>query len=184
MTCWGHFDPKMALQFPDTWLLLMWRAHRKALAVLGLVGDVDEEGDDGGVAPHQAHDRVQRQVHALDDHALAPGLARAYEPVQALQHHPALRLVGLRRRHTRAPGGCVANRGCMHLRTMWQVTSRAQSLQSADAGASKDIGGRVDILRRWRLAFSGEGLPGCSQRRMQEDAAHASQTAQAPAWTY
>ena len=31
-------------------------AHRKALAVLGLVADVDQEGDDGGVLGHEADD--------------------------------------------------------------------------------------------------------------------------------
>ena len=90
-------------------------AHREALAVLGLVGDVDEEGHDGGVAPHQAHDRVQRQVRALHDHALAPALACAYEPVQALQHHLALRLVALRRTY---PRDCVVHGGGKRLDCM------------------------------------------------------------------
>ena len=34
--------------------------HRKSFAVLGLVGDVDEEGEDGGVALHEPHHAVQR----------------------------------------------------------------------------------------------------------------------------
>ena len=69
--------------------------HRKPLTVLGLVGDMDKEGDDGAMPLHEAHDKVQRQVRALHNQAFCAGLACRYQLLQRPANKLALRLVPL-----------------------------------------------------------------------------------------
>ena len=71
------------------------RVYRKALAVLGLVADVDQERHNGWVLLHEPHDSVQAEVDTLHNHALAACLACPYQLVQALQDHLTLGLVAL-----------------------------------------------------------------------------------------
>lgn len=53
--------------------------HRKALAVLRLVGDVDEEGDARRVAREERRDERHVQVHAFQNERLVRQLERGDE---------------------------------------------------------------------------------------------------------
>ena len=70
-------------------------SHRESLFVLAFIGDVDEEGYNGGVPLHQLHHKVEAQMHTLTDKALMPGCAAADQAVQRLHHHLTLGLVTL-----------------------------------------------------------------------------------------
>ena len=70
-------------------------SYRKALLVLVFVGDVDEEGDHGGVALHELHHKVEAQMHALTDQALMPSCTVPDEALQGVNHHLTLCLVAL-----------------------------------------------------------------------------------------
>ena len=68
-------------------------ANRKALAVFGLVGDVDQEGQHAGVAVHDAHDGIDAEVHPLQNQGLIPRLTPGHQPLHPLYHRLALSLV-------------------------------------------------------------------------------------------
>lgn len=71
-------------------------AHGKALGVLGLVGDADQEGEDvvGGRGQARGHRRRPpgAQVHALHHHGLAAHGGRGGQALHAGRHARALRL--------------------------------------------------------------------------------------------
>ena len=56
--------------------------HRKALFVFVLVGNVNEEGHNGGVPLHQLHHEVEAQMHTLTNQAFMPGGTAADQSVQ------------------------------------------------------------------------------------------------------
>ena len=69
--------------------------HRKALFVFIFIGNVDEEGHNGGMTLHELHHKVQAQMHTLTDQALVPRCTAADQPVQGFHHHLTLSLVSL-----------------------------------------------------------------------------------------
>ena len=70
-------------------------AHCEPLAVLRLVADGDEEGDDGRVAAKQPHHQVQAQVRPLHYGRLSARQEVGKKRLQLRQHQLALRLVAL-----------------------------------------------------------------------------------------
>ena len=72
------------------------RAHREPLFVFVFVGDVDEEGHNGGMPLHQLYHEVEAQMHTLTDQALMPRSTAADQPIQRLHHHFTLCFITLR----------------------------------------------------------------------------------------
>ena len=62
-------------------------AHSKALAMLVLIGDVDQKGHDAGVVGHEPHYKVDAEVDAFHDQALLARLASRHQPLHTLDHH-------------------------------------------------------------------------------------------------
>lgn len=69
--------------------------YSKALFVLVLIGDVDQERNHSWVALHELHHKVEAQMHPLTDQALMPGCTVAYQPFQGIDYHLTLSLVTL-----------------------------------------------------------------------------------------
>ena len=63
--------------------------------MLVFVGDVDEEGHNGGVPLHQLNHEVETQMHTLTDQARMPGSTAADQAIQGFHHHFTLGLVAL-----------------------------------------------------------------------------------------
>ena len=83
-------------------------AHSKALAVFGLVADVDQEGHHAGLAGHERLQACRAQQHALTYQALLPGCAAGHQGLQAALHYRCLRLVALHMEAMLAAGCCSA----------------------------------------------------------------------------